>query len=185
MRVFRPVACGGRVNGRHAPPGGNVLSPAAPPGLSGTPLRLPGHFPAFPGHGDPCASLPILPGGRGSLNVFYGANDIGGRLVRIGPDSAKLNAFGDGDSGMGFIDCRDPESFSGWLSGRFVFACNGVTSAGNFPGAAGTFAADGSVSITNGIRGTIDGGAAGRVQRGGTHVRDFLRCPSPSRGPPC
>ena len=85
---------------------------------------------------------------------------------------------------MGFIDCRDPASFSGRLSGPFVFACNGVTSAGNFPGAAGTFAADGSVGITSGIRGTIDGGgAAGRVRRRCAHVRDFLRCPSSTCGP--
>lgn len=116
------------------------------------------------------ASYSIQPDGRGTLNILYGTNDIGWRLVMIGPDSARLNAFGDGDSGSGSLDRQDPTSFSGGLSGPFVFAYNGVTSAGKFLGAAGMFTADGSVGITNGIQDTIDDGvAAGNVGFTGTY----------------
>ncbi len=104
------------------------------------------------------ASYSIQPDGRGALSIVYGTNEIGWRLVMISPDSARLNAFGDGDSGSGVLDRQDPTSFSGGLSGPFAFGYNGVAPGGIFLGAAGMFTADGTVSFTNGLQDTIDNG---------------------------
>ena len=106
------------------------------------------------------ASYSIGADGRGALNIVYGSDQIEWRFVMISADSARLTAFGDGDSGSGSLERQDPASFSAGLSGPFVFCYDGVTP-GNKPlVAAGMFTAGGSGSFTNGIQDFNDNGVS-------------------------
>lgn len=116
------------------------------------------------------ATYSIGADGRGRLNIVYGTNQIGWCLVMTGPDSGRLNAFGDGDSGWGSLERQDPASFSGGLSGPFAFGYDGVTPGKDFLAAAGMFTADGAGKLTNGLQDTnSDGAAAGNVMFTGSH----------------
>jgi hypothetical protein len=98
------------------------------------------------------ATYSVGPDGRGMLNIQYGGDEIGWRLVMTSADSGRVNAFGDDDSGWGSLERQDPDSFPAGLSGSFAFACDGLTPTQNFLAAAGMFTANGAGSITGGIQ---------------------------------
>jgi hypothetical protein len=98
------------------------------------------------------ATYSIEPDGRGTLNILYGTDEIGWRLVMASADSGRLNAFGDEDSGWGSLERQDPASFPSGLSGSFAFAYDGLTPTENFLAVAGMFTANGAGGITNGIQ---------------------------------
>ncbi len=104
------------------------------------------------------ATYSIGSDGRGILNILYGTNDIGWRLVMSSADSGRLNAFGEEDSGWGALERQDPDSFPTGLSGRFAFGYDGLTPAEDFIAAAGMFTANGSGKLSSGIQDTNDDG---------------------------
>jgi hypothetical protein len=115
------------------------------------------------------AGYAVATDGRGTLIFVDNTNTIGWRFAMDSPDSARVIAFGDGDSGAGSVARQDPASFSAGLSGHFAFRYDGATT-GNLPLAvAGMFTAGGAGTLTNGLQDSNDDGTvAGNVNFTGT-----------------